>query len=94
MTLTINVDKKLVDVFINTWGSAPNIGYGVKGKQMIEFEVTTHTMSNEALINKFSLNRISGELVEKIGVYSLPSRKFVRNVSTTYGICIKKKSLF
>ena len=94
MTLTINVDKKLVDVFINTWGSAPNIGYEVQGKQMIEFEVTTHTMGNEALINRFSLNRISGELVEKIGVYSVPSRRFVRNISTTYGTCVKKKSLF
>ena len=94
MSLTINSDKKLVDVYINTWGFASNINYITKGNQTIEFEVIINRGEQTNLINNYTLNRISGEFVEKTNKYSSSNKKFIENLFTTYGICSKKKAIF
>ena len=94
MSVTINSDKKLVDVYINTWGLASNINYIPKGNQTIEFEVIINRSEETNLINKYTLNRISGEFVEKTNKYSSPNKKFIENLFTTYGVCSKKKAIF
>ena len=88
------LDKRQIKAVIDAVKHYQTFNVSINSDRYIEFEVIINRGEQTNLINNYTLNRISGEFVEKTNKYSSSNKKFIENLFTTYGICSKKKAIF